>query len=90
MKALRNGKALPISVHDAKAIWMDAIQEVQAKRKDEIMNAAAEAAVAGGHAAVANVLGGAANGKAMLSLIHGHAVNTVKGVEDKGKSETYR
>ena len=40
MKTLRGGRPLPGPVFEAKAQWMEAIQNVQAKRKDEIMNAA--------------------------------------------------
>jgi len=47
MKTLRGGRALPAPVFEAKARWMEAIHNVQAKRKDEIMNAAAEAAAGG-------------------------------------------
>ena len=82
MKALRGGRVLPAPVHDAKVAWMEAIQNVQAKRKDEIMNAAAEAA--GGTVGMA--------GKNHHYQHHhhhqsfsGNAVNGTRGVEDQGE-----
>ena len=82
MKSLRGGRALPVPVHDAKTAWMDAIQNVQAKRKDEIMNAAAEAA--------GSTVGMA--GKNHHYQHHhyhqsagGNATNGSRGVEDQGE-----
>ena len=90
MKTLRGGRALPAPVYDAKAQWMEAIQNVQAKRKDEIMNAAAEATAAG---AARMAKKSAPPPPMMLHQNHhyhqslaGNGVNGMRGIEDKGES----
>ena len=94
MKALRGGRALPGPVHEAKARWMEAIQNVQAKRKDEIMNAAAEAAAAGKPAPppppppVLLQQSHHYNRHQQQSLA-GSGANGVRGVEEKGEPEKY-
>ena len=94
MKALRGGRALPAPVHEAKARWMEAIQNVQAKRKDEIMNAAAEAAAAGKPAPpppppVLLQQNHHYNRHQHQSLADNGA-NGMRGVEEKGKSESFQ
>ena len=93
MKTLRGGRALPAPVYDAKAQWMEAIQNVQAKRKDEIMNAAAEAAAAGKPAPppppppVLLQQSHHYNRHQHQSLA-GNGANGVRGVEEKGEPES--
>ena len=92
MKTLRGGRALPAPVYDAKAQWMEAIQNVQAKRKDEIMNAAAEAAAAGA-ARMAKKSAPPPPPPMMLHQNHhyhqslaGNGINVMRAIEDKGES----
>jgi hypothetical protein len=87
MRALRNCTALPPHVHEARAKWMEAIQNVQAKRKDEIMNAAAEAATAiiASNTKAMHAHRGFNHGAIAVAAATAAAVNgVVRGVEDKG------
>ena len=90
MKILRNGKPLPQTVHDARMAWMEAIGNVQSKRKDEIMNAAEAAAAHGSPAIAAAVLnakncGNNINASRISAIMHhqGGSYNN-RGLEEKG------
>ena len=93
MKTLRGGRPLPGPVFEAKAQWMEAIQNVQAKRKDEIMNAAtAEAAATGGTFAKpvppppAMLLHENHHHKSLAAC---NGVNGISGFEDKGEQRSF-